>query len=471
VIDVLIPLLGRPETVKPLVDNILSTSFEARIILLCSPNDDEVIEEASAVADMINVIRAVMREGPGPGDYAKKINAGFDLTTRPFVLLAASDLRFHAAWDVRAIEIALKTDAGVIGTNDLGNPTVMQGKHSTHPLVRRSYIEEQGGTLDRIPGVVLFEGYGHQNCNPPEAPVWMADLSFRPLGDVRVGDQVMGWARSGPKDLKRLCVSRVLAVHRREAPLVRLFMESGRRIRCTPDHLWLNGAWSPSSGERGISEWVTPSVGRTLLHVMDGAFAVPLHLERLAGWVSGIYDGEGSGVYAVAQMAKANPDVIEEAMRAFDVLSIPHVVEHNKDGMTKLILTGGRQGYLDFLLRIRPVKRRKLTAKIVGSSRFGKRDQIEAVADDGFGEVISMTTETGNYVAWGYASRNCDTELVTLAKARKQWAFAHDSHVEHLHPFWKKGEMDDVYRKGQHTSRADSLLYRQRLRMLRKKDP
>jgi DNA polymerase III subunit alpha len=30
-------------------------------------------------------------------------------------------------------------------------------------------------------------------CNPPEAPIWMGDLSFKPLGEIKVGDEVMGW--------------------------------------------------------------------------------------------------------------------------------------------------------------------------------------------------------------------------------------------------------------------------------------
>jgi hypothetical protein len=48
----------------------------------------------------------------------------------------------------------------VIGTNDLGNPTVMAGKHSTHPLVARWYADEHG-TVDG-PGRVVTEAYGHQ---------------------------------------------------------------------------------------------------------------------------------------------------------------------------------------------------------------------------------------------------------------------------------------------------------------------
>ena len=96
----------------------------------------------------------------GPGDWARKINHGFTTTRSDFVLLGADDLLFHPAWDVYAVEVAETSGAGVIGTNDLGNRTVMNGLHSTHPLVRRSYVEEFG-TIDE-PGKCLHEGYSHQ---------------------------------------------------------------------------------------------------------------------------------------------------------------------------------------------------------------------------------------------------------------------------------------------------------------------
>jgi hypothetical protein len=62
----------------------------------------------------------------------------------------------------------------------------------------------------------------------------------------------------------------------------------------------------------------------------------------------------------------------------------------------------------------------------------------------------------------GYSHQWVDTELVETAMARGQWAFAKDSHVEHLHPFWHKGEMDATYEKALSTTRFDHRLYGQR---------
>jgi len=50
------------------------------------------------------------------------------------------------------------TRVGVVGTNDLCNPKVIAGKHSTHFLIA-SWYAELGG-VDR-PGV-FHEGYSHQ---------------------------------------------------------------------------------------------------------------------------------------------------------------------------------------------------------------------------------------------------------------------------------------------------------------------
>jgi hypothetical protein len=163
VIAVVIPVLGRPEASAPLVENIRETSTHVtRVLFLYTPGDSQ--EE---------VVQRLWREGEGfvlcssvaplaPGDYARKINAGFALTAEPFVFLGASDLLFHQGWDEAALRVAEETGAGVIGTDDMANPAVRRGTHSTHPLVRRSYIEGVGGTFDQGPGVVYYEGYDHQ---------------------------------------------------------------------------------------------------------------------------------------------------------------------------------------------------------------------------------------------------------------------------------------------------------------------
>lgn len=158
-IAILLPVLDRPQNAAPVVESIRGRSWsDPRIVFLVSPRDTR--ERAAAIATGAEV-RVVDWE-PGPGDYARKINHGFHFTSEEFVFLGADDLDFHEGWDVEAMDVADQTGAAVIGTQDLCNPLTKRGKHSTHSLVRRSYIELFGGTFDEEPGVVYAECYDHQ---------------------------------------------------------------------------------------------------------------------------------------------------------------------------------------------------------------------------------------------------------------------------------------------------------------------
>ena len=50
----------------------------------------------------------------------------------------------------------------MIGTDDQANPKVMRGHHSTHSLIRCSYIDSPGATWHDGPGAVYSEAYDHQ---------------------------------------------------------------------------------------------------------------------------------------------------------------------------------------------------------------------------------------------------------------------------------------------------------------------
>jgi hypothetical protein len=236
-------------------------------------------------------------------------------------------------------------------------------------------------------------------CNTPEAPVWMADLTFKPMGDIQVGDQVMGWKHEdAPRRShhERLSPSRVIAISRRVAPIVRVTLASGRVIRCTPDHLW-------SSGMPGKSRtpWITARVGQQLRRVIDVYPNNPLpEHEWDAAWLGGVYDGEGHGTY-IAQYRDHNPEVHERISKTllklgFTINSTPLGVQFN----------GGRDAYARFLVWCRPTRSKSLKDKIF---RFicADRDRVISVEPDGESEVIGLQTETGNYTAWGYASKNC----------------------------------------------------------------
>ncbi len=161
-ISILVPCLARPYNAQPLCDSIdANTETQHEIVFLCSPGDTREIGACRLTGAKVMVCPF----SHGPGDFSRKINYGFNQTRSAWILMGADDLRFHRGWDTTALRVAEKTGAGVIGTDDLGNPEVTRKRSfSTHPLIRRTYIRNEGGSLEG-PGIVLSEEYAHNFCD------------------------------------------------------------------------------------------------------------------------------------------------------------------------------------------------------------------------------------------------------------------------------------------------------------------
>lgn len=156
-IAVLLPVLGRAHQIESVLRSLKeSTVNEYRAILICSPKDDALKAARASEADVL-----VASWQAGHADYAKKLALGYRESDEPWIFQGATDLTFYPGWDVKAFKVARRFAPGVIGTNDMGNPFVMRGLHSTHSLISRDYIEKFGGTLDGS-GVVFSEAYDHQ---------------------------------------------------------------------------------------------------------------------------------------------------------------------------------------------------------------------------------------------------------------------------------------------------------------------
>lgn len=122
---------------------------------------------------------------------------------------------------------------------------------------------------------------GDYACNPAEAPVLMSDLSMRRIEDVRVGDELIGFKlpdiKDGCRDSRNtLTKCRVLDVFKRNAPVVRITLDSGEVIRCTADHRWFkrvrDGENVYSSAKIGSPlTRVCPSSIPDLTPLLDGA--------------------------------------------------------------------------------------------------------------------------------------------------------------------------------------------------------
>lgn len=150
-VTVIVPVLHRPQNVRPLMESLRASTGLADVWFVCEPDDLIVWAE---------VERHGARRFVHPGSFAEKVNAVIDKVETPWVFLAGDDVRFRPGWLDHAEHVGRLYDAKVIGTNDLGNPRVIAGAHATHMLIDTGYIREQGASWDG-PGIVCHEGYRH----------------------------------------------------------------------------------------------------------------------------------------------------------------------------------------------------------------------------------------------------------------------------------------------------------------------
>jgi predicted phage terminase large subunit-like protein len=262
---------------------------------------------------------------------------------------------------------------------------------------------------------------GYAACTPGHTPILMSDWSEKEIKDIKVGDEVIGFTHGILKGTKgRLVPSKILNVYKYEdAEVERITTKSGRILECTPDHRWFRRMRKP-----GQPEYLPAAIGSPLIGVYKRSQEPTPEQQRWYDWLGGMLDGEGScgrkrGV-SISQSA-ANPDVQEAIDECLSVLEIEHYSRKAPRSRPEWadsghwLLKGGRSLKMKLLKHCRMVKRKRFieslwsTVDRVGENikktqdtnhRVCKIEQIENQT------VYGLTTETGNYVAWGFASEN-----------------------------------------------------------------
>jgi hypothetical protein len=154
---VIVPVMRRPQNAAPFMESLAGSGAGdlARVYAVVDPDDTATADAWDAAGARV----VTLPEGR-LGSFAVKANHGYTETTEPWVLLVGDDVKFHPGWLDHAQAAAARTSASVVGTNDMHNPRVTAGEHATHPMLRRSYVDEQGASWGG-PGVLCHEGYGH----------------------------------------------------------------------------------------------------------------------------------------------------------------------------------------------------------------------------------------------------------------------------------------------------------------------
>lgn len=259
-------------------------------------------------------------------------------------------------------------------------------------------------------------------CNPHEAPVLMADWRCKPISKIESGETVVGWKIKGDTGRRILCPSKIISTHQRSAQVVKIRLESGRTIRCTLNHRWFT-----KRGTQDLfhQEYAPAKIDSKLMYICDPYLqdkVLTSKQERLARWLGGLYDGDGSfsGMSLFyAQDEAVNPEVCRRMEEALNILGFnwgsgirkpkfDKRLNHISHEMKTYWIKGGFEEKRRFLIQCDPAKKEKISQKMFKhSTRFVKeKDRVVDIQPDGKEIVFSLQTETGNYIAWGYGSSN-----------------------------------------------------------------
>jgi hypothetical protein len=189
-LEIIVPVHHRPQNAEPFVDS-LNASLPSKndllgLNVLCSPGDDETMLAWEAVGiDQPWLVDYAIEES-----YPRKVQEMYDrmiATDSPpeWSLLIGDDVKFHEGWYEAFLEAAKDPGAGLISSNDMGNPYVLSGTHATHPFISTKYVEEQGASWDG-PGHIVHTGYRHSWCDEEWSTKAKHDGVFRYAPDCKI---------------------------------------------------------------------------------------------------------------------------------------------------------------------------------------------------------------------------------------------------------------------------------------------
>jgi len=261
------------------------------------------------------------------------------------------------------------------------------------------------------------------SCHGPHTKITMADFSHKPIYEIKKGDKVLGWEFGENGGRAKLTPSEVVYTHSRMAETVRSCMDNGDFFDHTPDHKWWTGR-APHPERR---HWSPLGFKRYHQKSLCKAINIPcgqnyLNSEKLSAamYLAGFFDADGgvSGGIGWTQDTIKNSHICEKIEYCLDLLNLPYSLHEyereNRDGMQGFYcLTGGRDTYIRFLNMTRGflAKEQNIINRIYknGTRNIGKGNQVKLKWQKNLGilPVYNIQTTTGNYIANGYCSKNC----------------------------------------------------------------
>ena len=257
---------------------------------------------------------------------------------------------------------------------------------------------------------LFYADYETFMCFRAGCMVLMADWTEKPIEQVRVGDEVVGFEKHG-RYRAQLKKARVEKVFSRRAEVSRVTTDGGRVTYPTFDHRFLR---PPNGGEL---KYAPLKLGSKMVSVYTPSLKWPM-LHRDMDWLGGILDGEGAvskeGV-GISQKKSVNEEVFSVVLAVLRKLEIDFSlgVTHSTD---RIALLGGRSLLIRLLQQARMAKVTRFYETLWGAKQIAETSgrgggstypvvqKMESIGEE---TVFDIQTTTHNFVCDGFAVHNC----------------------------------------------------------------
>ena len=278
-------------------------------------------------------------------------------------------------------------------------------------------------------------------CMVPETPVLTADLRWVPVGTLREGDRLLAFEADAPPNSPRHWQwATVLQTGKIGAPLYEVELSDGTKFRCTGEHPWLvrRRKWDANL------EWYTTQQMQEALDHNGGprrTFWFPRYFQPWQskqdyddGFLAAAFDGEGSvirrgdGVRGVSFSQR--PGVFLDEVKAALRRKGHRFSQYSGTNAANLHLRGGLKATLQLLGQSGSVRLLEHWLQSDPSTLQMETSgpvQLVAIREVGWGEVVTLETDTGTYIAGGFPVHNTDLWLRVFAHWSNDptigWAF------------------------------------------------
>lgn len=256
-----------------------------------------------------------------------------------------------------------------------------------------------------VPPVVVGAKIGIEHmtyCLVPATPVLTSDLHWKPVGELAIGDELVGCEENlVVKHGRRMTPTLVTHANRKELHCYKVTLNDGSSVTCTDDHPWL-------VGQVGVAQhWRKTSSLRIGTPVIKFSDTWEKDTSKEAGWLAGLFDGEGSvhrGKGGIISFSQKPGDVMNKVVELLRLKGYQFSGPTPQKGSSvHIIRIMGRANMMRFLGEIRPQRLLAQATKLWAMTTVtaSKEVRVAAIEDAGYQETVMLETSEHTLIAGG----------------------------------------------------------------------